>query len=352
MPSGSPSPADQVSALREHLLAGQVIPAHPLALTAQRTLDERRQRGLTRYYMDAGAGGVAVAVHTTQFAIRDAKVGLLRPVLELAADEARARRGRTSAPFVLVAGAVGDTRQAVAEAELAASLGYDMVLLSLGALRDASDDALIAHCRAVSAVLPLFGFYLQPAVGGRVLGYDFWRRFAEDERVWAIKIAPFNRYRTLAVVRAVSDAGRDDLALYTGNDDNILADLLTPFPVRSPSGTTTRHIVGGLLGQWAVWTRGAVRLLERVRAVRTGSASTAELTDLLRLNAALTDANAAIFDAAHEFAGCIPGIHEVLRRQGSLEGTWCLDPHEALSPGQLQEIERVVREYGSVLGDG
>ncbi|HEX6600742.1 MAG TPA: dihydrodipicolinate synthase family protein [Gemmatimonadaceae bacterium] len=339
-------------ALREHLLAGQVIPAHPLALTAQRTLDEVCQRGLTRYYMEAGAGGVAVGVHTTQFAIREAKVGLLRPVLELAAEEAGSRRGHSRTPFVLVAGAVGDTRQAVGEAELAASLGYDMVLLSLGALRDASDDALIAHCRAVSAVLPLFGFYLQPAVGGRVLGYEFWRRFAEDERVWAIKIAPFNRYRTLDVVRAVSDAGRDDIALYTGNDDNILADLLTPFPVRSPGGAaTTRHIVGGLLGQWAVWTRGAVRLLERARAARTGNASAGEIAELLRLNAALTDANAAIFDAAHDFAGCIPGIHEVLRRQGLLAGTWCLDPHETLSPGQREEIDRVVREYGSVLGD-
>ena len=341
-----------MNSLREHLLAGQVIPAHPLALTLSRTLDEPRQRGLTRYYMDAGAGGVAVAVHTTQFAIRDAKVGLLRPVLELAAEEARPRRANGSTPFVLVAGAIGDTRQAVAEAELAASLGYDMVLLSLGALRDASDDALIAHCRAVSEVLPLFGFYLQPAVGGRVLGYGFWRRLAEDERVWAIKIAPFNRYRTLDVVRAVSDAGRDDVALYTGNDDNIIADLLTPFPVRSPTGASTRHIVGGLLGQFAVWTRGAVRLMERARAVRSGKAPPGELAELLRLNAALTDANAAIFDAAHDFAGCIPGIHEVLRRQGLLAGTWCLDPHENLSPGQVEEIDRVMREYGRVLGDG
>src|SRR5690348_3369457 len=246
VPSSLPPLGRSMSGLREHLLAGQVIPAHPLALTARRTLDEARQRGLTRYYMSAGAGGVAVAVHTTQFVIRDAKVGLLRPVLELAAEEARPRREGSGTPFVLVAGAVGDTRQAVAEAELAASLGYDMVLLSLGALRDANDDALIAHCRAVSAVLPLFGFYLQPAVGGRVLGYDFWRRLAEDERVWAIKIAPFNRYRTLDVVRAVADAGRDDLALYTGNDDSILLDLLTPFPVRTPSGVATRHIVGGL----------------------------------------------------------------------------------------------------------
>jgi dihydrodipicolinate synthetase family protein len=347
MPSGRP-PRTAHEALRAHLLAGQVIPAHPLALTARRTLDEARQRGLTRYYVDAGAGGIAVAVHTTQFAIRDPRHALLRPVLELAAESARARRADPVRPFVLVAGAVGDTRQAVAEAELAASLGYDLVLLGLGALRDASDDALIAHCRAVSEVLPLFGFYLQPAVGGRVLGYDFWRRLAENERVWAIKIAPFNRYRTLDVVRAVADAGRDDLALYTGNDDHILGDLLTPFPVRSPGGMTTRHIVGGLLGQWAVWTRGAVRLLERVRAVRSGTAPVGELTELLRLNAALTDANAAIFDAAHDFAGCIPGIHEVLRRDGLLEGRWCLDPNETLSPGQMAEIERVERSYGEI----
>jgi dihydrodipicolinate synthase/N-acetylneuraminate lyase len=352
MSSGRPSIASNERALREHLLAGQVIPAHPLALTARRTLDEARQRALTRYYIDAGAGGIAVAVHTTQFAIRDATVNLLRPVLELAAEETRSRRADQNAAFVLVAGAIGDTRQAVAEAELAASLGYDMVLLSLGALRDASDDALVEHCRAVSDVLPLFGFYLQPAVGGRVLGYDFWRRLGENERVWAIKIAPFNRYRTLDVVRAVSDARRDDIALYTGNDDNILADLLTPFPVRAATGASTRHIVGGLLGQFAVWTHGAVRLLDRVRAVRTGTAPRGELAELLRLNAALTDANAAIFDAAHDFAGCIPGIHEVLRRQGLLAGTWCLDPHETLSPGQMEEIDRVAREHGQLLGDG
>jgi dihydrodipicolinate synthase/N-acetylneuraminate lyase len=347
--SGTSSPGTPASALRAHLLAGQVLPAHPLALTAHRTLDEARQRALTRHYIDAGAGGVAVAVHTTQFAIRDTKHALLRPVLALAAEEARDRHWNARTPFALIAGAVGDTRQAVAEAELAASLGYDMVLLSLAALGGASDRALIEHCRAVSEVLPLFGFYLQPAVGGRVLGYDFWRRLADNERVWAIKIAPFNRYRTLDVVRAVSDAGRDDLALYTGNDDNILADLMTPFPVRTPDGESTRHIVGGLLGQWAVWTRGAVRLLERVRALRAGSAPAGELEELLRLNAALTDVNGAIFDAAHDFAGCIPGIHEMLRREGLLDGTWCLDPSEVLSPGQLEEIDRVEREYGSEL---
>ena len=334
-------PAD--SHLRAHLDAGQVIPAHPLALTADRRLDERRQRALTRYYVDAGAGGVAVGVHTTQFAIRDPRHGLLRPVLELAAHTVRAARDGDPRPFALVAGAIGDTRQAVAEAELAASLGYDMVLLGLGALRDADDAALVAHCRAVSEVLPLFGFYLQPAVGGRVLSYAFWRAFAEIERAWAVKIAPFDRYRTLDVVRAVADAGRDDIALYTGNDDSILVDLLTPFPVHG----ATRHIVGGLLGQYAVWTRAAVAQLERVRAARGGALG----PGWLREAAALTDANAAVFDAAHGFAGCIPGIHEVLRRQGLLAGTWCLDPHEQLSPGQAAELDRVMRHYPELTDD-
>ena len=343
--------SERAGALRARLEAGIVIPAHPLALTPSRRLDERRQRALTRYYVDAGAGGVAVAVHTTQFAIRRAEHGLLRPVLELAAETVRGQATTAAAPVLLVSGVVGDTRQAVAEAELAASLGYDVALLSLGALSSASDDALIAHCRAVSEVLPLFGFYLQPAVGGRVLGYSFWRAFAELDRVWAIKIAPFDRYRTMDVVRAVSDAGRADLALYTGNDDAIVADLVTPFPTaaRDPSGAPgVRRIVGGLLGQWATWTHRAVALLERIRAARDAPVVDAEL---LRLGAALTDANGAIFDAPNGFAGCIPGIHEVLRRQGLLAGTWCLDPAEALSPGQAAEIDRVCREHPELADD-
>ncbi len=317
-------------AVRARLHSGLVIPAHPLALTASRTLDERRQRALTRYYVDAGAGGVAVGVHTTQFAIRSA--GLYRPVLELAAG-CRPARSDGSA-FLLIAGAIGNTKQAVAEAELASSLGYDMVLLGLGALKDASEEDLVAHCRAVAEVMPVFGFYLQPAVGGRVLSYAFWRAFAEIERVWAIKIAPFNRYQTLDVIRAVADAGRDDIALYTGNDDSIVVDLLTEFPVRGG----TRRIVGGLLGQWAVWTRTAVDLVERVHAP-------VEMPALLREGAALTDANAAIFDAANGFAGCIAGIHEILRRQGLLRGTWCLDPAEGLSRGQAEELDRVCAAY-------
>ena len=326
--------------MHAHIRAGQVIPAHPLALTAHRTLDERHQRALTRYYVDAGAGGVAVGVHTTHVAIRDPRHGLYRPVLELAAETARSACAGRDTPFALVAGAIGDTRQAVREAEVAATLGYDVVLLGLGAMGAASDAELIRHCRAVAEVLPLFGFYLQPAVGGRVLAYSFWRAFAEIPNAWAIKIAPFNRYRTLDVVRAVADSGRDDLALYTGNDDSILVDLLTPFPGRS-SHDAPRHIVGGLLGQWAVWTHAAVQLHARARGARGLTLDPSWLRDA----AALTEANGAIFDAAHDFAGCIPGIHEVLRRQGLIRGTWCLDPDESLSAGQAEEIDRVSRAY-------
>jgi dihydrodipicolinate synthetase family protein len=328
--------------VREHLLQGQVIPAHPLALTAQRRLDERRQRALTRYYVATGAGGVAVGVHTTQFAIRDPHVGLYRPVLELAAETARDSVRSSPRPFALIAGAVGTTANAIAEAETAASLGYDAVLLSVGAWRDAPETDILDHCRAVAGVLPLFGFYLQPAVGGRVLSYAFWREFAEIENVWAIKIAPFDRYKTLDVVRAVAAAARDDIALYTGNDDSIVVDLITPFPAESGGREAARQIVGGLLGQWAVWTRGAVRLLERLRSAR---ASPTIDSHWLALAAALTDANGAIFDTANAFAGCIPGIHEVLRRQGLLCGTWCLEPRETLSPGQAEEIDRVSRRY-------
>ena len=323
-----------VSDLRAHLNRGCVIPAHPLALTAERKLDERHQRALTRYYLDAGAGGIAVGVHTTQFAIRDSKHALLQPVLELARDTVRSWRGGNS-PFALIAGAIGETKQAVAEATLARDFGYDMVLLSLGALKHASNDQLLAHCREVAEVMPIFGFYLQPAVGGRVLGYDFWRGLAEIENVWAVKIAPFNRYQTLDVVRAIAASGRRDIALYTGNDDSIIADLLTPFP-------GGRRIVGGLLGQWAVWTSRAVELLARAREATP---------ELLAEGAALTDANSALFDVAHNFAGCIPGIHEVLRRQGLLQGIWCLDPSEALSPGQREEIDRVCLAYPELTDD-
>ena len=306
----------------ERLREGVVIPAHPLALTAERKLDERRQRALTRYYLAAGAGGVAVGVHTTQFEIRDC--GLLAPVLELAMEELR------RAESIRIAGIVGKTAQAVKEAELAARLGYHAGLLSLGAMASASVPELLEHARAVASVIPLFGFYLQPAVGGRVLPYEFWRAFAEIENVVAIKIAPFNRYQTIDVIRAVAESGRE-IALYTGNDDNILLDLLTPYRF----GDITLRIVGGLLGHWAVWTRRAVELLEQ----RCG------LNDSLTLAIEITDSNAAFFDAANGFRGCIAGIHEVLRRQGLLAGRWCLNPREDLSPGQMEEIDRVYRAY-------
>jgi dihydrodipicolinate synthase/N-acetylneuraminate lyase len=320
------------------LAAGGVIPAHPLALTARRRLDERRQRALTRYYVDAGASGVAVGVHTTQFAIRDPGVGLLQPVLALAADTLdaaeAARPGRP--PLVRIAGICGATAQALLEARLARDLRYHVGLLSLGALPEASDDALIQHARAVAEVLPLMGFYLQPAVGGRPLGRDFWRRLAELPGVVAMKLAPFDRYRTLEALQGVAASGRAaDIALYTGNDDNIVPDLLTTFPVGP--GPALRF-VGGLLGQWAVWTSAAVALLERAR---TAGAT----PELLATGAQLTDANAALFDVAHGFRGCIAGIHEALRRQGLLDGTWCLDPHEQLSPGQREEIDRIWAAY-------
>jgi hypothetical protein len=330
------------------LRRGVVIPALPLALTAARRFDEDRQRGLCRYYLAAGAGGLAVGVHTTQFAIREPRHGLFGPVLALAAEEMSRHEAATGAAPVRIAGACGGTAQAVAEAELARGLGYHAVLLSLAALRDLDDDPLLSHCRAVAATLPLVGFYLQPAVGGRVLTHRFWRRFADLDRVVAIKIAPFDRYRTLDVVRAVAEAGRDDVALYTGNDDNIVADLVTPYRFRVGGALAERRIVGGLLGQWAVWTRRAVELLAECHAAVARGVVPA---GLLRRGAELTDANAAIFDAANGFAGCLPGIHEVLRRQGLLAGTWCLDPEETLSPGQAEEIDRVWRAYPHLTDD-
>ncbi|HVZ78374.1 MAG TPA: dihydrodipicolinate synthase family protein [Gemmatimonadaceae bacterium] len=331
--------------IRAHLREGQVIPAHPLALTPRRTLDERRQVALTRYYVDAGAGGVAVGVHTTQFAIREH--GMYRPVLELAANAVRERLADRPRPFALVAGVSGDTKQAVAEARIARSLGFHVALVSLAALRDATDRELVHHCRAIADVLPVFGFYLQPAVGGRALSAEFWRELAELPSLWAVKIAPFNRYATHDVVRAIVEAGRDDVALYTGNDDSIVHDLVTPFPVAAGGTIRTRWMDGGLLGQWAVWTRRAVELLARIKQARRQAAIPA---GLLTEGAALTAANAAIFDAAHAFAGCIPGIHEVLRVQGLMREVWCLDPREALSPGQRREIARV-RATWPGLGD-
>lgn len=344
--------------IHELIRAGQAIPAHPLALTADLKLDERRQRALTRYYCAAGAGGVAVGVHTTQFAIREPRYGLFKPVIELAGETVDAMATASGRNLCKIGGICGKTPQAIAEAGLLAGAGYHAGLLSLGAMKDAGVNALIDHCAAVAEIIPLFGFYLQPAVGGRLLPVEFWRRFAQIENVIAIKIAPFNRYQTLDVIRGVAESGRaSEIALYTGNDDNIVVDLVTAFHV----GGQTMRIVGGLLGHWAFWTRKAVDLLAECHAfaechavaechgiVESGAPVPAEL---LTRAAHITDSNAAAFDAANSFAGCICGIHYILARQGLLEGTWTLDPDETLSPGQADEIDRVCAAYPHLTDD-
>ncbi len=351
-PGGAVSPAVGADLLAPAVAAaltrGGVVPAHPLALTSERRLDERRQRALGRYYVDAGAAGLAVGVHTTQFTIRDPGVDLLAPVLALARevmDRADASRPERP-PLLRIAGICGETPQALAEARLARDNGYHLGLLSLAALARASDDGLVQHARAVGEVLPLMGFYLQPAVGGRQLGRTFWRRLCELPSLLAIKIAPFDRYQTLDVYKGVRDSGRaEQIALYTGNDDNIVADLLTTFDL---AGGPLRFC-GGLLGQWAVWTRAAVALVESIRQATAGAPPLP--ASLLALGAQLTDANAALFDAPNRFRGCIPGIHEALRRQGLLAATTCLDPGEVLSPGQLDEIDRVHLAYPHLRDD-
>jgi len=337
--------------ITEALGEGAVIPASPLALTAERKLDERRQRALWRYYIAAGSGGIAIGVHTTQFAIRDPKIGLFRPLLELGKEEMDANDGagfeipphHSPRPLARIGGICGRTDQAVSEASLLADLGYCAGLLSLAAMKDEGIDALIDHCRAVAEIIPVVGFYLQPAVGGRVLPYEFWRRFAEIPNVVAIKMAPFNRYHTIDVIRAIAEAGRNDIALYTGNDDNIVMDLLTPFRFQVNGKPVERRIVGGLLGHWSVWVKKAVELLGECHEIARAGEGVPD--EMLRRSIEVTDCNAAFFDTSHLFAGCIAGLHEVLRRQGLLEGLWCLDPNEGLSPGQLDEIDRVYRAY-------
>jgi Dihydrodipicolinate synthetase family len=332
------------SEVRRLIADGTVLPAHPLALDADRKLDSIHQRALTRYYIDAGAGGLAVGVHTTQFAIRE--VGLYKPVLELAAATAADWTGR---PLALVAGLAGATRQAIAEAGIARGIGYHAGLLSLAAMQSASENEIIAHCESIAREIPLVGFYLQPAVGGVILSAEFWRRFALIDNVIAIKIAPFNRYRTLDVLRGVAAAGAlDRIALYTGNDDHILLDLTLPFDLRDNGVTTRTYFRGGLLGHWSVWTASAIKQFEMCRAARHKHTVP---SDLLALDARVTDCNSAFFDVANNFHGCIAGCHEVLRRQGLMQGLWCLDPAEGLSPGQMQEIDRVCNEHADLSDD-
>lgn len=330
------------------LKSGIVIPALPLALNVNRKIDERRQRALLRYYFDAGAGGIAVAVHTTQFEIRLPTIGLFRPVLELAKEEYERFQTANKKPLLMISGVIGQTAQAIQEARLAAELNYDAVLLSLAALREASNQTLLDHCRAVAAIIPVIGFYLQPAVGGRRLDVNFWREFSKIENVIAIKMAPFNRYQTLDVVRGVIESGRShEIVLYTGNDDNIMADLLTEFEFLDGKNKIKKRISGGLLGHWAVWTKKAVEMLELVRDTRRDN----EVGKLLTLGTKITDCNSAFFDAANHFSGCITGIHEVLRRQGLLEGIWTLNENETLSPGQKEEIDRVYNAYPELNDD-
>lgn len=332
-----PLSSEQVKALHD----GLVIPAQPLALTEDRKLDERHQRALTRYYIAAGAGGVAVGVHSTQFEIREPQFNLYEPVLKLAAEEVD--RANLDRPFLKIAGICGPTEQALKEAATAVRLGYDAGLVSMGGLKEWTEEQHLERIRAVAEVINVVGFYLQPSVGGRIFSFNFWRQLAEIEGVVAIKIAPFNRYQTIDVVRAVCySSRRDEIALYTGNDDNIVNDLLTTYRFQVDGKTVEKKIVGGLLGHWCVWTKKAVELLEEVKQVRNDATLSAEW---LTRNIEVTETNAAFFDPAHNFAGCIPGIHEVLRRQGLMLGTWCLNPHEVLSPGQSEEIDRMYADY-------
>ncbi len=330
------------------LQQGAVIPAHPLALKKNLQIDEDRQRLLTRYYLSCGVGGLAVGVHTTQFEIRNPKINLLETVLRITAEEIQ--RASLDHPFIKVAGICGPVSQAIMEAELARKYEYNLGLLSMGGLQEYSESQLIKRAHTISEIIPLFGFYLQPAVGGRLLSYQFWSEIAEIQNVYAIKVAAFNRYKTLDVVRAVCFSGRRDaIALYTGNDDNIVADLLTPYKFDIDGKVVEKKFVGGLLGHWAVWTKAAVNLFHQIR--ESDKKDNGAVKDLLAIGACITDMNAAIFDANNSFHGCIPGIHEVLRRQGLLEGRWCLNPGEKLSPGQMEEIDRVYKYYPQYTDD-
>lgn len=322
---------------------GTIIPAIPLVLDENRRFDQKKQRRLVRYYLEAGAGGVAAAVHTTQFEIRDPKHQLLRPVLQAVAEEIDDFEEATGKTLVRIAGVCGESAQACEEAQLAKELNYDAVLLSPGGLNHLSEEKMLERTRKVAAIMPVIGFYLQNSVGGRRFSFSYWKELANIPNVAAIKSAPFNRYQTLDLVRGcAASSRRDEVALYTGNDDNIVVDLLTPFEFDIDGQHVTKRFVGGLLGHWCVWTHNAVRLFEQIKACQEKDVIPA---GLLTLAAQVTDCNGAFFDVANGFQGCIAGVHEVLRRQGLMDGIWCLNPEETLSEGQQQEIDRVYRMY-------
>ncbi len=327
------------------LQKGVAIPANPTALTKELKLDERRQRALTRYYLDAGSGGLAIGVHTSQFEIREA--GLYKPVLELGKEEIDNFTKKNNKEIVRISGVLGRSEQATKEATISAELGYDAVLLSLAAFKNETNETIIQHCKTIAEIIPLIGFYLQPAVGGRILDSNFWREFANIENVVAIKMAPFNRYQTLDVIRGVAESDRaNEIALYTGNDDNIIPDLLTEYSIPVGNKIVKKRFVGGLLGHWAVWNRTAVEILNKVK-----NATPEDYPKLLELGTKVTDSNAAFFDVKNNFVGSIAGIHEVLRRQGFFNEINTISPKEVLSPGQLAEIDRVYSIYPELNDD-
>ncbi len=323
----------------EDLRKGVFIPAHPLALTKERKLDEKRQKALTKYYIESGVGGIAVGVHTTQFEIHNPKIGLYKPVLQLAIETVKEYKLENK--IIKVAGICGNTEQAIKEAEIAKGLGYDAGLLNLGTFIDEKDDdILIEHAKEVSHIIPVFGFYLQPATGGRELSFSFWCKFFQIDNVIAVKVAPFDRYRTIDVIKAIAQTKREkDIAVYTGNDDNIIIDLITPFKFNNK----IIRIVGGLLGHWAFWTKRSVDIFNEIKEIIKENSPIPQ--EILTLSAAITDVNSAVFDANNKFSGCIPGINEILRRSGLLEGNWCINQDITLSPGQKEEIDRIFKCY-------
>lgn len=328
------------------LFDGAFIPAHPLALNSDLSIDEESQRGLTRYYISCGVDGIAIGVHTTQFEIRDPKYNYYETVLRIASEEID--NSEIDGSFIKVAGVCGPVSQAIQEAEIAKKHGYHLGLLSMGGLGSISEDDLIERTKAVAKVIPVFGFYLQPAVGGRILSYQFWEKFCEIENVCAIKVAPFNRYYTLDVVRAICNSTREkEIALYTGNDDNIVNDLITPYEFKVEERYVKKRIVGGLLGHYAVWTKKSVEIFNQIKeGIRNDKL---DYNEILKIGVDITDMNAALFDVNNNFKGSISGIHEVLRRQGLMKGIWCLNPKEKLSLGQNEEITRVINQYNHLI---